>query len=217
MRFRGTPSMGSSRRFSKRKQHRQQRGPRILRVEPLEVRQFLSADSVDSLPEAPTSPLRYAPTDPFYFALGGGGRTRGQWILGPRVVSSGIRGANIEAAWDQLIRWERNIPTGQPIPANLNPALFGFGGDATFNIVNGVETPTGVTGRPVFAIVDNGVQLDHPDLVANFMPFPDSFDCTIAPPIVFADGGPGPPGARHYTLNAHGTAVTGIIAADRDN
>jgi subtilisin-like proprotein convertase family protein len=192
----------------------QQRGPRKLRVEPLEAREMLSADSIDSLPEAPTSPLRYQPGDPYYKEPFGGRR---QWIYGPRLVSTGIRGANIEAAWDQLIRWERNIGNNQPIPSNLNRALFAFGGDATFNTVNGVDTPTGINRRPVFAIVDNGVQLDHPDLVANMLAFPDSFDCTIDPRLKLPDGGPGPPGGRHFTLNAHGTAVTGIAAADRDN
>ena len=74
-------------------------------------------------------------------------------------------------------------------------------------------------GRPVFAIVDNGVDLDHPDLQGA------CFRCRTVSIARWdrrknsceGDGGPGPTYARHRTLNAHGTAVTGIAAAERDN
>jgi subtilisin-like proprotein convertase family protein len=187
----------------------------------------LSADGLPEPPEGMFTPLRYRPSDP-YVELPNS-RALQQWTLGSRRQFSPAakRGISAEEAWDFLARAEMGtltlprdlLPERAPddLPPDIDTRLFGLGGDA---VLNQMGEPTGqLVGRPVFAIVDNGVDLDHPDLQANMLELPDSFDCTVGPPIKFVegDGGPGPTYARHRTLNAHGTAVTGIAAADRDN
>jgi hypothetical protein len=62
----------------------------------------------------------------------------------------------------------------------------------------------GIATRALTAVIDNGVQLDHPDLKDQLEPGTE-FPCTSAP----CDGGD--PEA------IHGTAMAGIIAAARDN
>ena len=229
MQFRGKRGMKSSRRhFRGRRSGGRALRPRDLRVETLENREFLSADGLES-PEGLFTHLRYRPSDPFVLRQGSG-QALEQWILGARAQfsPSANRGASIEQAWDFLARSEMGTLTlprdlqplraVDPLPRDVldNPRLFALGGDAVLNMDG---DPIGVTGRPVFAIVDNGVDLDHPDLNAGRLDLPDSFDCTVGPPQKFVegDGGPGPTYARQRTLNAHGTAVTGIAAATRDN
>jgi len=68
-------------------------------------------------------------------------------------------------------------------------------------------------GRPEIhiAVVDQGVQLNHPDLAANLLP---GFDATGNG----TNGGPfNMTGSNSQTADFHGTACAGIIAAVKDN
>lgn len=73
----------------------------------------------------------------------------------------------------------------------------------------GVEAAWGVvTGdaETVIAVVDNGCELDHPDLAANMLPGRDVYDGDDDPSYVSRSPG-----------NNHGTSCAGIVAAVGDN
>jgi hypothetical protein len=65
----------------------------------------------------------------------------------------------------------------------------------------------GLTVPPVVAVVDDGVQSDHPDLAPQLLP---AFDATGSHSVLA-------PGSGQYLFNSHGTRVAGIIASSADN
>ncbi|TNF38645.1 MAG: serine protease, partial [Deltaproteobacteria bacterium] len=74
-----------------------------------------------------------------------------------------------------------------------------IGVDAAWGVVTG-------DAETVIGVVDNGCELDHPDLVANMLPGRDVFDQDDDPSYAGRT-----PGANH------GTSCAGIIAAEGDN
>ncbi len=84
----------------------------------------------------------------------------------------------------------------------INTAQYNGQAGSDMNIFNAWSTTTGTSNIKV-AIIDEGVDLDHPDLVDNLLP---GFDAT----------GQGSMGGE-YGDDAHGTACAGIVAASGNN
>lgn len=110
--------------------------------------------------------------------------TRYQWQFRDYDLPAGVaKGSNIEQAWDFMIAQDNGNKN--------NPNSFAFG--------DGV----------LIDFVDNGVQINHPELAARFG---GGCDWTIDPRICFATGGPVDP-----FIDIHGTAVAGLAVAGRDD
>lgn len=77
---------------------------------------------------------------------------------------------------------------------------------ADMNVFNAWSISTGSSGIRV-AIVDSGVELNHPDLAANLLP---GYDAT-------GQGSNGGPAYGLHPGNAHGTACAGLVAALGNN
>ncbi len=109
---------------------------------------------------------------------------RYQWQFRDYDLPAGIaKGSNIEQAWDWMITDDNGDPN--------NPDSFAFG------------------DRVLISFVDNGVQLDHPELADRST---GGCDWTIDPRICFATGGP-----VDRFVDIHGTAVAGLAVAARDD
>lgn len=80
--------------------------------------------------------------------------------------------------------------------------------------INAGEAWTATTGEgAVVAVVDSGVDLDHPDLAGNLVPGATFIDCNPS----CGDGGwEGPDGVGN-DLDEHGTHVSGIVSAVAGN
>jgi subtilisin family serine protease len=115
----------------------------------------------------------------------------------------------VAGAWGQSV--ELDAPSARRFLPNdpLFPQQWSFddGRDAD---VDAPEAWAITRGTPeiVIAVLDDGVELHHPDLVANIVSAADS-DFTVDPPAATAE-----PGAA---ADRHGTAVAGIAAARGDN
>jgi subtilisin family serine protease len=85
--------------------------------------------------------------------------------------------------------------------------LYGTGGTPNADM-NAPEAWQITTGDPniIVAVVDSGVDTNHPDLINNLVPGYDFYD---------NDDLPDP--ALDHSLNAHGTACAGLIAAQGNN
>jgi subtilisin-like proprotein convertase family protein len=114
---------------------------------------------------------------------------RYQWQMKDYDLPSGIaKGANVEQAWDFVLAQDNGDPN--------DPDSFGLG--------DGV----------LIAFNDDGVQLDHPELIENARQFNfGSCDWTINPIICSPTGGV----ETDPFVDIHGTAVAGIAVASRDN
>lgn len=127
--------------------------------------------------------LRALPTDPLLLPDPTDPTRASQWHL----LNSGQRVGN---------------PDAQPI--------YGVVG-ADINVVpvwqgQGLQRPYTGAGVTV-AVIDSGVQLNHPDLVANISP-------SLRLDAITGDNNPSP--TLFNPANAHGTAVAGLIAADNN-
>jgi hypothetical protein len=111
---------------------------------------------------------------------------------GPEAMSSVLQALARDARvdWAQPLNTYRALGHNDPLFA-LQPAASAW---------HLAEIHESVTGRGVrVAVVDSGVELDHPDLAGQ-----------VATAANFVDGQP-------YTAEQHGTAVAGIIGARADN
>ena len=105
----------------------------------------------------------------------------------------------------------------------LFPALAAASDDPLFGVQWGPQQvhapqawPTSTGEGVQIAIVDSGVDLDHPDLAAKLLPGATFLDCPDEGPCGNGDWESGPP-ERAETKSTHGTHVAGIAAALTDN
>jgi len=100
------------------------------------------------------------------------------------------------------------LNTGQQVGNPDSQVIYGVVG-ADINVVpvwQGQGLQRGYTGQGVIvAVIDSGVELTHPDLVANYSP-------TLRLDAITGDSNPS--AVKFIPGNAHGTAVAGLIAAD---
>ena len=134
-------------------------------------------------------------------------RLAAEWSTAAR-----IRYAVAERFWPMELR-RRHEPDDPLFPLQWPLDNTGQGGDHRADReggdVNAPEAWAYTLGSPdvVIAVLDDGVQLDHPDLVANIASAGRDF--TVSPPVDGAQ--PRAPDDRH------GTAVAGVAAARGDN
>jgi len=147
-------------------------------------------------------------------AVGGGGG-------GSSSASSGFT-SNLDpvtyanpAAYAAAVTALNNLSSAQNqqgiLDMNVNYALArGYDGSIYSRSANGTLLSTTPTGYVKVAVVDTGIDMTHPDLVDNVLTA-DSVTCGDTGCVA---GGSAPTGGAE---NWHGTAVAGIIAAERNN
>ncbi len=133
-------------------------------------------------------------------------KSRNALALANEIQESGI----FDYCEPDFLRIMKKLTTNDPSVDNQwslqndgsNTAQYGGISGADMNVFEAWNTTTGVASIKV-AIIDEGVDLDHPDLVANLLP---GFDAT----------GQGSAGDASGD-DAHGTACAGIVAAVGNN
>lgn len=99
------------------------------------------------------------------------------------------------------------LPTDTYFPYQWHLVNTGQGGARTGVDLNVLPVWQDYTGRGVkVGIYDSGVQISHPDLLANFDP-------SLQPTTVSGPHDPDPVDGRFVTNDGHGTAVAGLILA----